>query len=68
MDPTIQVNIREYISMNFTIKYSLNVKSCNIYMNVWDIANKNEFGMPTVRFFNTIFHLRRINAKLMMNS
>ena len=37
-------------------------------MNVLDIANKNEFGMPRVRFFNAIFHLRKINAKLMLNS
>ena len=39
-----------------------------IYMNVLDIANKNSFGMPGVRLFNTIFHLRKINAKLMLNS
>ena len=31
-------------------------------MNVLDIANKNSFGMPRVRLFNTIFHLRKINA------
>ena len=37
-------------------------------MNVLDIANKNEFGMPRVRLFNRIFHLRKINAKLMLNS
>ena len=37
-------------------------------MNVWDIANKNKFGMPRLRLFNTTFHLRKINAKLMLNS
>ena len=38
-------------------------------MNVLDITNKNYFGMPRVRLFNnTIFHLRKINAKLMLNS
>ena len=37
-------------------------------MNVLDIANKNQFGMPTVRLFNTIFQSRKINAKLMLNS
>ena len=37
-------------------------------MNVLDIANKNEFGMLRVRLFNSIFHLRKINAKLMLNS
>ena len=37
-------------------------------MNVLDIANKNSFGMPRVRIFNTIFHLRKINAKLTLNS
>ena len=36
-------------------------------MNVLDIANKNEFGMSRVRLFDTIFHLRKINAKLMLN-
>ena len=34
-------------------------------MNVLDIANKNLLGMPRVRLFNTIFDLRKINAKLM---
>ena len=37
-------------------------------MNLLDIANKNEFGIPRVRLFNTIFHARKINAKLMFNS
>ena len=37
-------------------------------MNVLDIANKNQFGMPRVRLFNIIFDLRKINAKLMLNS
>ena len=37
-------------------------------MNAWDIANKNKFGIPRVRLFNTPFHLRKINAKLMLNS
>ena len=37
-------------------------------MNVLDIANKNLFGMLSVRLYNTIFHLRKINAKLMLNS
>ena len=37
-------------------------------MNVLDIANKNSFNMPRVRLFNTIFHLRKINAKLTLNS
>ena len=37
-------------------------------MNVLDIATKNSFGMPRERLFNTIFHLRKINAKLMLNS
>ena len=37
-------------------------------MNVLDMANKNSFGMPRVRLFNTIFHLRKINAQLMLNS
>ena len=36
-------------------------------MSVLDIANKNYFGMPRVRF-NTIFYLPTINAKLMLNS
>ena len=36
-------------------------------MNVLDIANKNSFSMIRVRFFNTIFHLRKINAQLMLN-
>ena len=39
-----------------------------IYMNISDIAKKNEFVMLSVRLFNTIFHLRKINAKLMLNS
>ena len=37
-------------------------------MNVLDIANKSWFDMPNVRLFNTIYHLRKINAKLMLNS
>ena len=37
-------------------------------MNVLAIASKNEFGMPRVRLFNTIFHLRKIHAKLILNS
>ena len=37
-------------------------------MNVLDIANKNLSSMPRVRLFNAIFHLRKINAKLMLNS
>ena len=37
-------------------------------MDAWDIANKNSFGVPGVRLFNTIFHLRKINAKIMLNS
>ena len=37
-------------------------------MNVLDIANKNLFGMPSVRLFNTIFHSRKINVNLMFNS
>ena len=36
-------------------------------MNVLNIANKNKFGMPRVSLFNTIFHLQKINAKLMLN-
>ena len=36
------------------------------YMNVLDIANKNWFGMPTL--LNSIFQLRKIIAKLMLNS
>ena len=36
-------------------------------MNVSNIANKNQFGMPRVRLFNTIFHLQKINTKLMLN-
>ena len=39
-----------------------------IYMNILDIANKNSFGMLRVRLLNTIFHLRKMNAKLMLNS
>ena len=35
-------------------------------MNVLNITNKNEFGIPRVRLFNTIFHLRKINTKLML--
>ena len=37
-------------------------------MSVLDIAHKNKFGMPRVRLFNTIFYLRKINVKLMLNS
>ena len=37
-------------------------------MSVLDIANKNYFGMPRVRLINTIFYLRKINAKLMLIS
>ena len=37
-------------------------------MNVLDIANKHLFGMPRVRLSNTIFHLRKINTQLMLNS
>ena len=37
-------------------------------MNVLDTAIKNKFGMPRVRLFITIFHLRKIDAKLMVNS
>ena len=37
-------------------------------MNLLDIANKNLFSMPRVRLLNTIFHLRKINAKLLLNS
>ena len=36
-------------------------------MNELDIANKNQFGIPRVRLFNSIFHLRKIDAKLMLN-
>ena len=36
-------------------------------MNLLDIANKNLCGMPKVRLFNTIFHLRKTNAKIMLN-
>ena len=36
-------------------------------MSVLDIANKNYCGKPKVRLFNTIFYLRKINAKLMLN-
>ena len=39
-----------------------------VYRNVLDIANKNLFGMPRVRLFNTIFYVRKISAKLMLNS
>ena len=37
-------------------------------MNVLDIANKNLFGRPRVRLFNTIIYLRKINAEQMLNS
>ena len=37
-------------------------------MNILDIKNKNLFGMSRMRLFNTIFHLRKINAKIMLNS
>ena len=37
-------------------------------MNVLDIANENKFGMPRLKQFNTICHLRKINAKIMLNS
>ena len=37
-------------------------------MNVLDITKKNKFGVSRVRLFNTIFHLSKINAKLMLNS
>ena len=37
-------------------------------MNVLDIENKNSFRIPRISLFNTIFHLRKINAKLMLNS
>ena len=37
-------------------------------MNILDIANKNSFGGPRLRLFNSIFYLRKINAKLMLNS
>ena len=37
-------------------------------MNVLDIANKNKFAMPRVRLINKIFHVRKIIAKLMLNS
>ena len=37
-------------------------------MNVLDTAIKNKFGMPRVRLFNSIFYLRKINAKLILNS
>ena len=36
-------------------------------MNVLDIGNKNQFSVPRVRLFNTISHLRKMNAKLMLN-
>ena len=36
-------------------------------MNVLDIAKENQFGITRVRLFNTIFDLRKINAKLMLN-
>ena len=34
----------------------------------WMLQIINKFGMPRVRLVNTIFHLRKINAKLMLNS
>ena len=34
----------------------------------WIFQIKHKFGMPRVRLFNTIFHLQKINAKLMLNS
>ena len=37
-------------------------------MNVLDTANTNEFGMPRGRLLNTIFHLRKMNAQVMLNS
>ena len=37
-------------------------------MNALDTANKNKFGMTTVRLLNTIFHLRKINVKLILDS
>ena len=37
-------------------------------MSVLNIANKNKFGIPRVRLFNTIFYLRKINVELMLNS
>ena len=49
--------------------YITYILQCVIYMNVLDIANKNEIDMPLrVRVFNTISHLRKINGKLMFNS
>ena len=36
-------------------------------MNVLDIVNKNSFSMLIVRLFNTIIHLKKINAKLTLN-
>ena len=37
-------------------------------MNVLDIANKNQFSMPRVMLFDTIFFWRKTNAKQMLNS
>ena len=37
-------------------------------MSVLDIANINQFAMPRVRLFDTIFYLRKINVKKMLNS
>ena len=37
-------------------------------MNVLNIANKNLFGVLRVGLFNTIFRLRKIYAKLILNS
>ena len=37
-------------------------------MNVLDIENKNYFGTPRVRLFNNIFNLRKIIAKIILNS
>ena len=36
-------------------------------MNVLDIANKNLFGMPRVRLFNTIFHLQKLMQNFNIN-
>ena len=37
-------------------------------MNVLDIANENNLGMPRVRLLNTIFHLRKTNVELIKNN
>ena len=37
-------------------------------MSVLDIANKNKFVMPRVKLLNTMLHLKKINAKIMLNS